>query len=120
MIQIGYYTIGKGMRNKQHPYKILAECKKDGMTLMIGDNQDGRLHYALTRFILSDEGDRSKYDTGIPNQDIPRFNKWEKQTSEEIKTILLLCLQLLSKKYKSLRWIIDKEKLKELIVLDNI
>lgn len=107
MIQIGYYTIGKGMRNKQVHYNILGECKKKGINLYVKD-------YKNTGIILLSLDIPHAHTTNCP------FCVWEKITPMQLKYTLLDIEIILSRKYKSLRWIINGEKLKELIVLNNI
>jgi len=124
MIELGYYTIGRGMKNKQHKFKILGESEKGGIKLLVGDNLDGRLNTCIYRALYYRDDKINDFKMGSrtfhPPTQKTRYNMWEIKENKEVGRILGFCGRVLKLNYPSTRFIIYEEKLKELEVLNAI
>ena len=108
MIELGHYTIGRGMANKQIHYKILGFNRKEGMEIWVQD-------YKNTGIIL--------LSMDVPPIMITKgqfcvFPALRKRA--DVLSLLNRCRDVLKNKYKSLNFIINGDKLKDLFLVEAI
>jgi len=107
MIELGYYTIGRSMKDREVYFRILGENLNKGMNLYVQE-------YKNTGTLLM------IFDVKhIHTKDGP-FCMWEKLNNHLLIYQLDECRKVLRSKYKSLRWIIDDNALKDLLLLEAI
>lgn len=107
MIELGYYTVGRGMRNKQIHYRILGFNEKKSMEIWIQDYKNTGI------LLLTFDQPHCHTNKGL-------FCMWKDLNQSQVKDLLKDCEIVLSRKYKSLNWVIDEDKLNDLLVLDAI